>query len=782
MSEQNMMRELSFREMTTQYRLIIPEIQREYVWGDNQIGTDVLKQFYMDLLQDFDRYKIFQKEVLEKFIELKNSMSSAVDGGLITEDQLKENARKKVIDSNGGEPSTNVGFVYAYVQGLLKVASDIRHIPANLIDGQQRVTTYFLVLLWSARKSNRMREFMEWIQIPNEADGRDLSFDFKVRMLTHEFLCQLLSNVLEQENFDFSNIGDATWYLNEYQKDVSIRSMTNALKVWEVEWGIRNKDEASLCYDFLLNNVKFMFWPIGNPEQGEQLYITMNGRGKNLSEDEIVRARIYHEAVDAGRTATEVGSVIESINDFFWTHRVKNELTADKGVKKFFRWIYLLERFEKDSRTGRNDKTAFSLGLQAGAEFRLQQDMFKKGGITFDLIRTSFESLQRLYGVKSSAKAFVTSSILDDPDSAQTFQLDCFLILPLLQLINSKPDVSDEEIGDMARYLRKMATKSDVRKEPARAVPHGILFVKEYVASRELNLLYFLRTLMDDKYKTIPEMLKPDEEIHKAKRLVSILEEESLPEEERRSLFSDFLKKIEEIEAYKSCNGGKDPFAGDYRIGGFLKLEENWENIAWTHDLIEKYQCCFDKIKQFFENRNSSRRMWLLLTNDILGYDERRSRFVPRQLADLMEETALLKSILEFENLVSQRGEDGESLVFNDMVRQYLHAHWGNRAQEGVVRVLCAEGIALHMLAHKQIDKDWLNVEYHVEYYNGNKESLSDASKRACGSGGYYFWFQEKNAPRWRYSDACEGNLFYIHSISDAEADSIVQTFLASGE
>lgn len=780
MSEQNMMRELSFKEMTTQYRLTIPEIQREYVWGDEQIGKDVLKQFFTDLLQDFDRYKTFQKKVFEKFVELKNGMSSAVDDGLITEDQLKENARKKVGDSDGGEPSTNVGFVYAYVQRSSD-DNDNGHTPANLIDGQQRVTTYFLVLLWSARKSNRMGEFMEWIKIPNKADGWNLSFDFKVRMLTHEFLCQLLSNVAGQEGFDFSNIADATWYLNEYHKDVSIRSMTNALKEWDVEWGDRGQDEASLCFDFLLNNVKFIFWSIDNPEQGEQLYITMNGRGKNLSEDEIVRARIYHEAVDAGRAATEVGSVIESINDFFWTHRVKGELTADKGVKKFFRWLYLLERFEKDSRTGRNDKTAFSLGLQAGAEFRLRQDMFKKGGITFDLIRTSFASLQRLYEEKSSAKAFVRSSVLDDPDSKDSFQLDCFFILPLLQLINSKPDVRDEEIGDMARYLRKMATKSDVRKEPARAVPHAILFVKKYVESQEKNLLYFLRTLEDDKYKSLPEMLKPDEEIHKAKRLLSILEEESLLEEERRSLFADFLKKLEEIEEYK-INGSNGPLPGDYRICGFLNLEENWKRVAWTRDLLEKYQCCFDKIKRFFENRDSSRRMWLLLTNGMFGYNERRNRFIPRELTDLMDETSLLRNILEFENQVEQRGVDGEVHVFNDKVRQYLRDHWGNRAQESVVRVLCAEGIVLHMLAHKQIDKDWLNVEYDDKYYNGHSEPLSDVSKKAFGSGGYYFWFQPKDAVRWRYSDACEGNLFCIHSISDDEADSIVQTFLASGE
>ncbi len=47
MSTNNTMEELSVKELMTKYNLIVPEIQREYVWGNNEF--DILDVFIQDI-------------------------------------------------------------------------------------------------------------------------------------------------------------------------------------------------------------------------------------------------------------------------------------------------------------------------------------------------------------------------------------------------------------------------------------------------------------------------------------------------------------------------------------------------------------------------------------------------------------------------------------------------------------------------------------------------------------------------------------------------------------
>ena len=240
--------------------------------------------------------------------------------------------------------NSKVGFVYAYILGFAKDGVE-RILPAYLIDGQQRVTTFFLIWLHLASKANEKASFKDSIRYGSPS----LAFDFKVRPLTHEFLNQLVKEVIESDTFDFSNITDATWFLSDYRHDVSVMSMVNALESWDSVWSKSHLD-AGVAYEYLTRHVTFWLFVMNETVQGERLYITMNGRGKNLSEDEIIRAKVFRDAVMGSpqHTATEVGLLFEKMTDFFWTHRVTGELTADKGMKKFFRWVHLLERFEAE--------------------------------------------------------------------------------------------------------------------------------------------------------------------------------------------------------------------------------------------------------------------------------------------------------------------------------------------------------------------------------------------------------------------------------------------------
>ncbi len=242
---------------------------------------------------------------------------------------------------------------------------------------------------------------------------------------------------------DFSNIEDATWFLSDYQHDVSVMSMVNALQVWDRVWS-KSQLDAGIAYEYLTRHVTFWLFVMNETVQGERLYITMNGRGKNLSEDEIIRAKVFRDAVSTGHAATDVGMLFESMTDFFWTHRVKDELTADKGMKKFFRWVYLLERYEAERNVQGMPYFAEALRNDGkdGKWFELDESMFghdEETGlkrITFELIELTFNSLEILYGSDSSAQIYLRPSMLEDDDRSGAFQQDCFVLLPLLHWLH----------------------------------------------------------------------------------------------------------------------------------------------------------------------------------------------------------------------------------------------------------------------------------------------------------------------------------------------------------
>ena len=131
--ENNTMEPLSIKQLLDNYILIIPEIQREYVWGMN---TNVLQAF----LNDLD-------------IEL-----------------IADNVTK------------NIGFLYSYT------IHDKEH---YIIDGQQRLTTMILMLyVKSVQMEDDYQEFKRMLQV----DAPTMTFSYNVRPLTEQFLRQLFSH------------------------------------------------------------------------------------------------------------------------------------------------------------------------------------------------------------------------------------------------------------------------------------------------------------------------------------------------------------------------------------------------------------------------------------------------------------------------------------------------------------------------------------------------------------------------------------------------------------
>ncbi|MDR1583926.1 MAG: DUF262 domain-containing protein [Prevotellaceae bacterium] len=285
--------EKSIRQLIDTTTFIVPEIQREYVWGNEN-----------------------NKALLNRFL-----------------DDLTEYAKTN--------KTKNIGFLYSYIP-----AYDENKVDAYLIDGQQRFTTLFLLLFYLALKEGKKNEFVRLFEI--EPDTEKTKFDYRVRNLTHDFIITLVKNIDSIETLQ--NIESATWFLSVFKNDVSINAIIESFKTFNSKLINNNV----ITFDYLAENVKFWYFQTETTSQGEELYITMNSRGESIKDFENIKAALFEQEP---HRKMEFGKKYAIWEDFFWRlpdaintiDKQKEKLQFDNYMDSFFELILQCETGKEKS-------------------------------------------------------------------------------------------------------------------------------------------------------------------------------------------------------------------------------------------------------------------------------------------------------------------------------------------------------------------------------------------------------------------------------------------------
>ena len=157
-------------------------------------------------------------------------------------------------------------FVYGSIEGD-------KFIP---IDGQQRLTTLFLLHLYFAKKESKDCEYLK-------------GFTYETRSSSREF-CEKLVDVDIDFNKDeiSADIKNCSWFMPFWENDPTVKSMLVMIDA------IHDKFKNSNFYD-RLENIKFSFLELKEFGLTDDLYIKMNARGKPLSEFENFKAEFEKE-------------------------------------------------------------------------------------------------------------------------------------------------------------------------------------------------------------------------------------------------------------------------------------------------------------------------------------------------------------------------------------------------------------------------------------------------------------------------------------------------------
>jgi hypothetical protein len=308
------MEQLSIKELIRKYDIIIPEIQREYVWGINR--GDILRNFLKDLKGEYSNSKelseIKKAEHDKKSLELIQKYGYSDAGPYLTQLGVEYEQNKPIMD---------IGFLYSYGKQNNRTQF--------LIDGQQRFTTLFLGWFYLAIDIDKKDEFTKEF---NFGTGTQEAFSYQVRDLTQRFFQDLISKINTTQ--DFITLIEKTWFLKDYKNDVTINAVTAAYKIINEE--LKDFDEKNEIFKYITEQVKFWYFNTASTSQGEELYITMNSRGKPISNNENVRAKLFENV--KREDVIIWGAKWEEWQDLFWKNR-KTNTNADKGFDSFLACI-----------------------------------------------------------------------------------------------------------------------------------------------------------------------------------------------------------------------------------------------------------------------------------------------------------------------------------------------------------------------------------------------------------------------------------------------------------
>ena len=302
--------QITYRELLRRHaRIQVPIIQRDYAQG---------RSSEVDVRQEFLR-----------------TLRSALCGSL----------------SERASP-LNLDFIYGSVEGEHETRF-------NPLDGQQRLTTLFLLhwyLAWNEKCWSQFREMF--------LDGDRSRFSYSVRPSSNEFFDSLVKFEPTQEpkNIQFLSvlIKNQRWYFRNWRLDPTIQSVITMLDAihscFAGKQGLFDRlvDEADPAITFQLLDLE-------NFGLSDDLYIKMNARGKPLTPFETFKAR-YEQVISkqfTGRTRN-IGDQHFSIADYvarrldttwadlFWAYRKPKAYVCDDMVMNVFRMVALISRDPND--------------------------------------------------------------------------------------------------------------------------------------------------------------------------------------------------------------------------------------------------------------------------------------------------------------------------------------------------------------------------------------------------------------------------------------------------
>ncbi|WP_299799188.1 DUF262 domain-containing protein [uncultured Maribacter sp.] len=213
------------------------------------------------------------------------------------------------------------------------------------LDGQQRLTTLFLLHWYLSIKENSFEHFQRFIR-----KGDISKFTYETRLSSREFCHELVNHKIEklEENETYSStIKNKNWYFSTWEKDPTIKSMLVMLDT--IDEIYKSHIEIPKLYKLLISEedptITFQFIELKDFGLSDSLYIKMNARGKPLTNFENFKAKFEQLLIDYDiENNKSFGDIFKekidtNWSDLFWEFRGKNSQLFDQEFMNFVRVV-----------------------------------------------------------------------------------------------------------------------------------------------------------------------------------------------------------------------------------------------------------------------------------------------------------------------------------------------------------------------------------------------------------------------------------------------------------
>lgn len=381
----------------------------------------------------------------------------------------------------GGEP-VGLDFVYGKIEGT----------TFHPLDGQQRLTTLFLLHWYLASAANHLHVDAAWTR-----------FSYATRASARLFCQRLVANPLPQdENVPSAWIIDQAWYLHVWRTDPTIQAMLVMIDSIHDEVQRVHPDlDAQAAWERLTRAespaVSFYLLPLDDIESDEDLYIKMNSRGKPLTPFENFKARFEQDIRHSDRADDFAHKIDGAWSDLLWPFHGGDNIVDDEFISYIGFITELCELREGRVVSGRrlgpraravfgegNDRANEHLGFLFGSFDRWQNPDHISNTLD-DVLSTSLPG-EHHYDLRKVILFGATSTNLFEQCLRRgyrtfTLQQSLFLYAVLLHMIEGS-----EHFPRRLRVLRNLiaASEDEVRRFN---MPALINDVEEIILKGDLN-------------------------------------------------------------------------------------------------------------------------------------------------------------------------------------------------------------------------------------------------------------------------------------------------------
>lgn len=323
--------------------------------------------------------KIYIKDIFEQWYRIPEYQRPYVWGKDEVVDLLDDISYAAVNTPN------NDYFLGSFVYQHKKAGGDQQFIENDLLDGQQRITTIFLlfaVIRDIETNQKRKENCQKYIYQEEDKDTNTperIRLLYKIRPEVEKFI----DEYVKTENSIIDKWDDIKRIANE-DKDVSIKNMANAIV------NIRNYFEEQKNIDtvfpYLLQYVLMIYVYSEQLEDAFRLFTILNDRGVKLRNSDILKAQNLQHVPDGDRIKygikweeleCELGDDFDRFLSFIRTIVVKEKARLNL-LQEFEEKIYHPK--EKDKSTG-----------------QLKPSLLKRGKETFDLLEKYYKHYEQLF-------------------------------------------------------------------------------------------------------------------------------------------------------------------------------------------------------------------------------------------------------------------------------------------------------------------------------------------------------------------------------------------------